>query len=300
MTRKRNAGEYRYPMAGKLQAATGVQLTGNPYEVRSDAGLEGVFFDHDDAKFYASELRGIGATNVKVVKRTRTPMGHSEVETSENPRSPRDSEIAAKSLQEEGEAVRTYTERIKRAQSPELRRALAHARKEERQHAAMFRSLATGNPAGEWWYDSAIIDGMARAIWVTSWADWVGNLSRAERRERGLPSLSGVEISSVAPDTPATAEEAAQDLYVLVQRANGKTPGELFEQACGADGCDFNDENAELFGHYLAMQSMDHGVSWFDDHKEFPLEFPRGFEAHFDGEDLWWSPQVRSRENPRR
>lgn len=33
-----------------------------------------------------------------------------------------------------------------------------------------------------------------------------------------------------------------------------------------------------LFGHYLAMTGLGEGVSWFDDHKKFPLETPLGFE----------------------
>jgi hypothetical protein len=28
------------------------------------------------------------------------------------------------------------------------------------------------------------------------------------------------------------------------------------------------------FGHYLAMQSLGHGVGWFDDHEHFELKLP--------------------------
>jgi hypothetical protein len=43
----------------------------NPWEVRSDSGLEGVFADEDDARFYAEEIRGSGARGVAVEPRKR-------------------------------------------------------------------------------------------------------------------------------------------------------------------------------------------------------------------------------------
>ena len=43
----------------------------NPWEVRSDSGLEGVFADEDDARFYAEEIRGSGARGVAVELRRR-------------------------------------------------------------------------------------------------------------------------------------------------------------------------------------------------------------------------------------
>lgn len=35
-----------------------------------------------------------------------------------------------------------------------------------------------------------------------------------------------------------------------------------------------NGEYAREFGHYLAMQALGHGVSWFDDHARFDLTVP--------------------------
>ncbi len=155
-------------------------------------------------------------------------------------------------------------------------------------------SGARANP--EYPFDTDILEGMARAIWVTSWASWLEDLGREGRRARGLPvSIAGMDYSETAPATPASAMRAAEDLYLLVKGSSGKTAGELFERACFVDRCDASSENAELFGHYVAMQAMDHGVSWFDDHKEFPLKLPR-FEAHLDadGEEVWRSPQVHN------
>jgi len=53
-----------------------------------------------------------------------------------------DRRIAAASLREERAAIRAYGSRLKRAKSKKLQAAIRHARKEERQHAAMFRPLA--------------------------------------------------------------------------------------------------------------------------------------------------------------
>ncbi len=53
-----------------------------------------------------------------------------------------DHEMARKSLHEERQAIDVYGKRIKKAVSPKLKKALKHARKEEREHAAMFKPLA--------------------------------------------------------------------------------------------------------------------------------------------------------------
>ena len=83
----------KYPKAGDLQQALTTHLTDNPaqqnpYEVRSTSGLEGVFADPDDAEFYADELRSSGATNVSVIRRTRT-RGQAERETAASNPGPR-------------------------------------------------------------------------------------------------------------------------------------------------------------------------------------------------------------------
>lgn len=50
--------------------------------------------------------------------------------------------MAQQSLREERDAVRTYSKRIRRAKDPRLVKALRHAQREERQHAASFKRLA--------------------------------------------------------------------------------------------------------------------------------------------------------------
>jgi hypothetical protein len=45
----------------------------NPWEVHSDSGLEGVFFDEDSARFFAEEIRGGGARGIRVERRVKRP-----------------------------------------------------------------------------------------------------------------------------------------------------------------------------------------------------------------------------------
>lgn len=298
----------KYPKAGDLQRKTQSELTGNPWEVRSESGLEGVFANEDDARFYADELRGIGARTLSVTKRTRFPQWEVDrVERAarggrQNParivlREPWTS--STEIIIEEQPYGYTGWLQSSAGRLPISfgREAPSNAR-ESMELAKKFLRSAHGKSNPEETFDIEILAGMERALWVTSWADWVENLSKEERKQHGVPvSLSGLDFSKAATEAPPSALLAAQDLYLLIERANGKTPGELFQKACEVDGCEWDDENAETFGHYLAMQSLKHGVSWFDDHKEFPIKFPRSFEAHYMDGDLWWSPQVQSRQN---
>lgn len=66
----------KYPKAGDLQRATGVEITSNParqnpYEVHSASGLEGIYADEQEAQLYADELMRDGVRQVRVVKRHR-------------------------------------------------------------------------------------------------------------------------------------------------------------------------------------------------------------------------------------
>lgn len=142
-------------------------------------------------------------------------------------------------------------------------------------------------------FDTDILEGMTRSIWVVSYADWVRSLPIKERKK--LSPGPGGDWDDVTPDSPPSALMAAESLYTLIEKANHKTPGELLLVAVRADGRDQpgSARFAESFGHHLAMQALGTGVSWFDDHGKFPLKVPH-FEANYDGEELSWSPMSRS------
>ncbi|HLU38119.1 MAG TPA: hypothetical protein VK081_01965 [Planctomycetota bacterium] len=150
-------------------------------------------------------------------------------------------------------------------------------------------------------FDDSIKDGMARAIWVSAFADWVQELPKAQRRE--LAPGAGADWNDAAGETPRSALEAGQALLELYEQANDKPIGDLFRTAAQADGRKPTDRLADLFGHALAMQALGTGVAWTDDHKPFPLKRVQ-FQAWLDADpdddrDRWrvdWSP--RSMANP--
>jgi hypothetical protein len=131
-----------------------------------------------------------------------------------------------------------------------------------------------------------IIDGMARALFVTSWAD--------EYEENGNRFPPQTEIMDVAPPTPREAYDQAWRLTGMIESLNRMGVYSLFVKALQADkALDEKWSVAELeqaekrwgdeFGHYLAMQAMGHGVSWFDNHENFNLKLPY-FEYIPEGE----------------
>lgn len=115
-----------------------------------------------------------------------------------------------------------------------------------------------------------ILEGMASALWASSWAD--------HAEEHGCTSMSGQRIEDIMPPIPEEAYILAKKCADSIAAANGKSLSELFDDAVKADeadGVDSSDAD-ESFGSDLAMQWMGHGVSWFDDHAEFPIKIPHG------------------------
>jgi hypothetical protein len=119
------------------------------------------------------------------------------------------------------------------------------------------------------------VEGAARAYWVTAWADHM--------EEQG-ESLGSGDLMDLAPPTPLSAYVAAGELIGSLTCANKVHWAVLAARAAEADGYDYDPTEIDLeeFGHYLAMQSMGHGVSWFDDHAEFDIKIPH-VEYHYEG-----------------
>jgi hypothetical protein len=135
---------------------------------------------------------------------------------------------------------------------------------------------------------SYVVDGMARALYVTAYADAVENHEIA-----GSGAGAGEDWMDVAPATPDYARDHALMLAGRLAEKNGMSLVCLLYQAGKADGIDTDAKPleadapywyerresrhvnyAEAFGHYLAMQSLGHGVSWFDNHGRFDLKTP--------------------------
>lgn len=60
----------------------------------------------------------------------------------------------------------------------------------------------------------------------------------------------------------------------MLEAANPSAQGGMYALAERAEQADGVAPDPEHFGRDLAMQAMGHGVSWFDDHKKFPIKIP--------------------------
>lgn len=128
-------------------------------------------------------------------------------------------------------------------------------------------------------YDNAILKGAARGLFVQAYA------SRQEERysagkknaRRAGPEEDWMDI---APPTPRDAYLAASWLLAKLECANKRSVFELITMAARADGLPgwgyvmATPSYQEDFGHYIAMQAVGHGVSWFDNHERFEMEIP--------------------------
>ena len=117
-----------------------------------------------------------------------------------------------------------------------------------------------------------IIESMARALFVTAWSYSESEAGR---------SHGGEELMDVAPRTSKRAEQAAKKLAAAMEKTNGIPLEALYILAALQPGKRYgkDEPSPHLFGHYMAMQALGTGVSWWDD---FPriTEVPEGVE-HF-------------------
>lgn len=127
---------------------------------------------------------------------------------------------------------------------------------------------------------AVIAKGMAKALWVSTWADWADAQHRSNPGKRHYKD--GCELMDCAPPLPRRAENEAWRLFGKIEQVNGFSMACLCSQAFKADYPDdeasswveAEDAYWENFGHYLAMGAMGHGASWFDDHEKFELKLP--------------------------
>jgi hypothetical protein len=117
-----------------------------------------------------------------------------------------------------------------------------------------------------------IVEGMRKLLWALSWADHAD--------EAGCCNLSGCNVYDYLPDTPPAAQRHAERIAGAYEALNGCDLADLFERAVAADkakrsiGRNHRHATAERFGECLAYMAVGAGVSWFDDHEEFPLQVP--------------------------
>jgi len=124
------------------------------------------------------------------------------------------------------------------------------------------------------------IEGIARAFFVTAWADWTD--------EYGEGTPAGCDIMEVAPETPFYVVHQAYRFIGMLENQNRMNIYSIMRTAALCDGIPRDSDLPEgfesEFGHCLAMQAMRTGVRWEDHHKpvlirqisgeDKPLEVP--------------------------
>jgi hypothetical protein len=131
--------------------------------------------------------------------------------------------------------------------------------------------------------EDTIAEAMGRALFVCAYADAI-EAGEIEGDKAG----TGQDWMDVAPATPRRFLNDGWRLLGKFEQLNGMHIACLWAAACRADGVDSAEppsEHVDKFGHYLAMQALGHGVSWFDDHERFDLKCPR-VESYVDQNDM--------------
>jgi hypothetical protein len=142
---------------------------------------------------------------------------------------------------------------------------------------------------------SEIVEGIAEILWAEGWSNHV--------EEHGCKNLSGQEITGIMPPIPKDAYEYAEKWARETEKMNGKSLGELYDEAMEANEREHTRSRRTSprdFGNSLTFMIEGAGVSWFDDNAEFDLEVPDhvGGEATSDLMFLAGSTCEAAWENP--
>lgn len=138
-----------------------------------------------------------------------------------------------------------------------------------------------------------IIEGIARALYVVAYCDFIERASQDGEDVSDLPSASmGEDWMDVTPDTSESAKALARDLAKSIEELNGDDLDELYAQA--QTRCEMQEHrcylglihDAHSFGHDLALEALGTGVSWSDRHADHGLRIPRTEFHILDREDL--------------
>ncbi len=128
-----------------------------------------------------------------------------------------------------------------------------------------------------------IIEAIGRNLFVQAYADFIEREFEGDEEVEDITDLPrpgpGEDWSDFAPETPAAASATALKAAESIERLNGCDLEALYSRAtaaCRAEprGCEARTHTPEGFGSDLGMMLTGTGVSWFDDHANFPLKVP--------------------------
>lgn len=128
-----------------------------------------------------------------------------------------------------------------------------------------------------------LIDGAARAFFVTAWAAAWEN-AVAENEAASVPWSGGEDLLDVAPATPAKFKTNARKFILLVKQANRGVDWNALYAQSGL--------TKDTFGHYLAMEAMDEGVGLWEYVPRNLYSVPR-VESHLDFDEVSRAPGRR-------
>jgi hypothetical protein len=110
--------------------------------------------------------------------------------------------------------------------------------------------------------------GIARAFFISAYAYAWEEAPDSSENKRKLGYMGGRDWATVAPkENDPAAESAAESLAVMLQKDNGVADlADLYHRAMDAKELCRGDRDMTpvMFGHYLAMQAMGHGVGLAD------------------------------------
>lgn len=147
-----------------------------------------------------------------------------------------------------------------------------------------------------------IVESIARALFVSSFAAICDELAAGdaetaedfeglseesrERLESQAAGMGGDWMDTVTDDTPAEAFAVAEEIASAFEERNRRALAEACEEWLLLDHYYARREpSADDFGHYLAMESIGHGVGLWDNIKR-RRDATRGFEHGYAGEDF--------------
>jgi hypothetical protein len=123
------------------------------------------------------------------------------------------------------------------------------------------------------WRD-AFLTGAAKAFFCMAYANHVEDEDREDDGFDYAHAGCGGDWMDVLPPLPPNAYALAGELWEGLDRDNPEFHCSVYGISNAARDADGAEPDPEEFGHYMAMEAMGSGVSWFDSHEQFPLCVP--------------------------